>query len=128
MKTTLLAILASAGLACAELSPKEFNDLRNVAVHYAGCYYSGTSRVGNAWFYRFDRPNKSNEQAPFMPDEPAAFVPMAVTNFEEAKWALIASMGTLTMCERQWKKPLDQFLRREIPLPPPGFTEIEWTQ
>jgi hypothetical protein len=96
MKTLLaICLIAASGLAKAELSPEEFNDLGEVAIHYAGCYFSGTSHVNNVWFYRFN--NKKGE--------PVAFVPMELENFEEAKAAFIASLGTLILCERQWKRP-----------------------
>ena len=44
MRHTLLLLLASAGLACAELSPQEFNKLRNFALSCGdgnGFYFAG---------------------------------------------------------------------------------------
>jgi len=113
MKTTLLAILASAGLAYAELSPEDFNQFQIAAGKYNGVYFAGVSHIGDRWLYRFN--NARNE--------PIAFVPMEVGNFEQAYAAFIASMGTLILCKQQWKEPLDQILQREHP----GW-EIEWTE
>ena len=105
-------LILSASLACADLSPEEFNDLRNVALHYCGLHFAGTSHIGTTSFYRFNNAK----------DEPAAFVQMGVANFEEAKAAMIASMGTLIMCQYHWKRPLEDLRSRIIPPPPEGYT------
>jgi hypothetical protein len=114
MRHALAILIVSAGLACAELSPEDFNQVRSAALE-RGFYFSGISRIGETCFYTF-----CNEKAGLV-----AFAPMSVTTCEEAKAAMTASVATFIMCAVKWKQPLDQFLRREIPLPPPGFTELE---
>jgi hypothetical protein len=89
-----------------------------VAVNYNGAHFVGISRIGSRWLYRFN--DKKNE--------PIAFVPMEVANLEQAQAAFLASMGTMILCKQQWKRELDMYIQREIPLPPPGFTEAEWTE
>jgi len=94
-------LLASAGLAGAELSPEEFNDVRNRALTI-GFYYAGTSQIGNALFYTFCSETYGGQ---------VAYIPMTVSNLGEARAALIASTVTFNICARSWKKPLDELLR-----------------
>ncbi len=111
-----MVALAGDGLARAELSPDEFNEVRNAALTWgSGLYFSGTTRIDDIWFYTF----RLKATGMFV------LVPMSVTTFEEARQAILASMATFMICEEKWKKPLDQFINREIPLPPPGFTIVE---
>jgi hypothetical protein len=121
MKKILLTLLASAGLACAELSPEDFNQLRSAVINYNGAHFVGVSRIGNSWLYRFN--NAQNN--------PIAFIPMEVGDYMQAHAAFVASMGTMILCRQQWGRRLDMYINREIPLPPPpppGFTEPVWTE
>ena len=100
IKHIILILLASAGLACAELSPEEFNAVRNRALT-VGYYYSGTSQVDGDWYYTF-----CNEK-----DGLVAFIPMWVTTAREAGAAADASVAAFITGAQRWKRPLDQLLR-----------------
>jgi hypothetical protein len=110
MKQILLTLILSAGVAGAELSADEFNEVRNFALSL-GYYYDGTSRIGSTRYHTF-----CNEK-----EDLIAFVPMFVTSTREARTAMVASNATFFVCRERWKKELGRYLRREIPLPPPGF-------
>jgi hypothetical protein len=77
MKTTLLVLLASIGLACAELSPEEFNKVRNFALtcgfHFVGVFEDPVA----LWVYRFRNVDLVCD------------VPTWVDDFEEAREYMI---------------------------------------
>jgi hypothetical protein len=115
MKRILAILILSAGLAGAELSPEEFNQVRNFALTCgSGFYFAGTDKFGDYWIYKFCDKNGL-----------VFFIDTSVNTFEEARQAMIASLATFIICKHRWKDPLNAFLQRKIPLPPPGFTEFE---
>jgi hypothetical protein len=84
MKTTLLVLLASVGLACAELSPEEFNKVRNFALTCGrefggnGFHFVGVLEDPVAlWVYRFRNVDLVCD------------VPTWVDDFEEAREYMI---------------------------------------
>jgi hypothetical protein len=118
MKMKILAILIlSASLACADLSPEDFNQLRSTVIKH-GAYFAGVSRIGNSYLYRFN--NQKNE--------PIAFVPMEVGDFIQAHAAFLASMGTMILCKQQWKIPLEDLRSHIVGPPPEGYTFADESQ
>jgi hypothetical protein len=115
MRAIILTLILSAGVAGAELTADEFNEVRNRALT-GGFYYAGTCRIGELRYYTF-----LNQQKGLV-----GWVPIMVTTSNEAMASLIASSTTFYVCGERWKKPLNQFVNREVPLPPVGY-ELDYS-
>lgn len=100
-KLFAICLIAAGGLANAELSADEFNEVRN-AVLSQGFFFDGTSTIRGRLFYTFCTHQKGGI---------VAHIPMYVTTVQEARSAFIASGASFLQCADQWKRPLDQLLK-----------------